>query len=63
MQNNMNPVIHVAVGQRYIDKKNCVVTIRKVTPTHWFVSNESSYREDGTSFHGPKNDLYKAISD
>ena len=61
MQPSANPAIIVAVGKRYIDKKNCVVTIRKVTPTGWFVSNESSYREDGTSFHGPKCDLFKAI--
>ena len=61
MENNMNTPIKVEVGKRYIDKKNCVVKIRKATPTGWFVSNESSYREDGTSFHGPKCDLLKAI--
>jgi hypothetical protein len=61
MEANMNTPIKVCVGKRYIDKKNCVVTIRKVTPTGWFVSNESSYRKDGTSFHGPKCDLFKAI--
>jgi hypothetical protein len=61
MQENGNLALKVEVNKRYIDKKNCVVKITSVSPTGWYKSNLSSYREDGTCFHGPKLDLYKAI--
>jgi hypothetical protein len=61
MVNNQNAPIKVAVGKRYIDKKNCVVKIKKVSKTGWYISDQSSYREDGTCYHGSALDLHIAI--
>jgi hypothetical protein len=69
-----NETIKVQVGQAYMDKQGTVVRIRrqnfktiiekgepKKVPNGWFISALSSYKEDGTSFHGPKYDLWKKL--
>ncbi len=61
MSNHQNTPIIVQVGKKYIDKKNCVIRINKVSKTGWFISNQSSYREDGTCYHGTDYDLHVAI--
>lgn len=61
MEKHMNEPIKVEVGKRYIDKKNCVITIKSVTKAGWYLSNLSSYKQDGTCFHGSHLDLYKAL--
>jgi hypothetical protein len=63
MQANGNTPIKVQVGKRYIDLMNNVVKIEKVTKTGWFISNHSSYREDGTCYHGAALNLYKEIEE
>jgi hypothetical protein len=63
MQANGNAPIKVKVGSRYIDLMNTVVKIKKVTKTGWFISDQSSYREDGTCYHGAALNLYKEIED
>ena len=69
-----NTPIKVRVGHAYMDKQGTVVRIKKQNfetitengqpkkvPNGWFISAQSSYKEDGTSFHGPKYDLWKQL--